>query len=310
MKMKVVSAFVILACVSGCLSFGVEDKNNIAVTGANYSKDTSELVDEAINASISSESLSFVPQNISAMPAMPANDPRFSEQALTSKLNLANELLIDNTVIALELKASLDSVNAYFIGLQALVDDPTAERNALAVAGLADQVNGLNNAMQKKGYGEPVLSNEKKNALVQLTKVISDQIHARKVKKAVKRDAQVIAMALYLQSEVLSYSEQTIFRALTSMTNRFYVLKVEEPYQKQNSQLNETWIANRTLYIKTSASIKELEAKQNNRDDSMLQINLWSAALNGNYDATIVSQQIQDMREMIALKTAIEKASE
>mgnify|MGYP003536031122 CR=1 FL=1 len=102
MKMKVVSAFVILACVSGCLSFGVEDKNNIAVTGANYSKDTSELVDEAINASISSESLSFVPQNSSAMPAIPANDPRFSEQALTSKLNLANELLIDNTVITLE----------------------------------------------------------------------------------------------------------------------------------------------------------------------------------------------------------------
>lgn len=306
MKMKVVFAFVILSCVSGCLSFGVEDKNNIAVTGANYSNDTSELVDEAINASISSESLSFVPQIISAPPI---NDPRFSEQALTEKLNVANGLLIDNTVIALELKASLDSVNAYFIGLQALVDDPTAERNALAVAGLADQVNGLNNAMQKKGYGEPVLSNEKKNALVQLTKVISDQIHARKVKKAVKRDAQVIAMALYLQSEVLSNSEQTIFRALTSMTNRFYVLKVEEPYQKQNNQLNDTWIANRTLYIKTSASIKELEAKKNNRDDSMLQINLWSAALNGNYDASIVSQQIQDMREMIALKTAIEKAS-
>lgn len=306
MKMKVVFAFVILSCVSGCLSFGVEDKNNIAVTGANYSNDTSELVDEAINASISSESLSFVPQIISVPPI---NDPRFSEQALTEKLNVANGLLIDNTVIALELKASLDSVNAYFIGLQALVDDPTAERNALAVAGLADQVNGLNNAMQKKGYGEPVLSNEKKNALVQLTKVISDQIHARKVKKAVKRDAQVIAMALYLQSEVLSNSEQTIFRALTSMTNRFYVLKVEEPYQKQNNQLNETWIANRTLYIKTSASIKELEAKKNNRDDSMLQINLWSAALNGNYDASIVSQQIQDMREMIALKTAIEKAS-
>jgi maleate cis-trans isomerase len=107
----------------------------------------------------------------------------------------------------------------------------------------------------------------------------------------------------------LSNSEQTIFRALTSATNRFYVLKVEEPYQKQNNELNETWIANRTLYIKTSASIKELDAKKNNRDDSMLQINLWSAALNGNYDASIVSQQIQDIREMLALKAAIEKAS-
>lgn len=306
MKMKMAIAFVVFACLSGCLSFGVEDKNNIAVTGANYSNETSALVDEAINASISSESLTMVPQQITALPE---NDPRFSEQALTEKLNVANEQLIDNTVITLDLKASLDAVNAYFIGLQALVDDPTAERNAMAVAGLADQVNGLNNAIQKKGYGEPALSNEKKNALVQLTKVISDQIHARKVKKAVKRDAQVIAMALYLQSEVLSYSEQTIFRALTSMTNRFYVLKVEEPYQKQNSQLNETWIANRTLYIKTSASIKELEAKKNNRDDSMLQINLWSAALNGNYDASIVSKQIQDIREMIALKAAIEKAS-
>jgi hypothetical protein len=306
MTMRTALLAVAMVCLSGCLSFGVEDKNSIAVTGANYANQTSDLVDEAISSSISSESLTFVPQKISVLPL---NDPRFTEQALTEKLNVANELLIDNTVIALQLKASLDAVNAYFMGLQALVDDPTAERNALAVANLADQVNGLNNAIQKSGYGEPALSNERKNALVQLTKVISDQIHARKVKKALKRDAQVIAMALYLQSEVLSNSEQTIFRALTSATNRFYVLKVEEPYQKQNSDLNETWIANRTLYIKTTASIKELEARKNNRDDSMLQINLWSAALNGNYDASIVSQQIQDIREMLALKAAIEKAS-
>jgi hypothetical protein len=306
MKMKIAIAVTFLTCITGCLSFGVEDQNNIATTGAVYSSQTSALVDEAIQSMNSSDSAALL---VTKTPDSLKSDPRFSEQELTKRLSASNEGLISNTVSALELKASLNSVNAYFFGLQALVDDPTAERNVLAVANLANQVNNLNDALQEKGHFDPALSREKKNALLQLTQVVSDQIHARKVKKALIRDAEVIAMALYLQSEVLSFSEMTIFRDLTSMTNRFYVEKVEQPYQKQDSTMNEQWVANRTLYLKTMANIKELEARQNNRDDAMLQIDLWSSALNGKYDATIVSEQIIDIRKMIALKADIEKAA-
>lgn len=306
-KMKMTITVTFLICLTGCLSFGVEDQNNIAATGAIYSSQTSAIVDEAIQSMNSSDSAALL---VTKIPDSLKSDPRFSEEELTKRLNISNEGLISNTVSALELKASLNSVNAYFYGLQALVDDPTADRNVLAVANLANQVNNLNDALQEKGRSEPAISREKGNAVLQLTRVVSDQIHARKVKKALLRDAPVIAMALYLQSEVLSFSEMTIFRDLTSMTNRFYVDKVEQPYQKQDSTMNVQWVANRTLYLKTMANIKELEARQTNRDDAMLQINLWSSALSGKYDPSIVSEQIIDIRKMISLKTDIEKALE
>ena len=306
MKLKILAAVLIPAFLSGCLSFGVEDKNSIAVTGADISNSTSQIIDEAMISMASSDSSALV---VSKLTPELKQMPNYSDENMIKRLNDSNEPLIANSVTALQLKESLSAVNAYFYGLQELVNDPTAERNAVAVANLADQVNGLNGALQKSGSGEPVLSNEKKNALVNLTKIISDQIHARKVKQAIKRDAEVIAIALYLQEQILNISEKNIFRDLTSMTNRFYVVKVEEPYEKQNSEMNDVWVANRTLYLISQAKIKELEARQSNRNDEMLQINLWSSALNGQYDSSIVSQQIKDIKEILSLKSAIKEAA-
>ena len=307
MKIKIAIAFVVLACLSGCLSFGVEDKNNIAVTGANYSNETSALVDEYIKSMNSTASAAEVDNAIKLREyvlANPASNPIKPESQLIEMLSTTNNQLLENTLEALKLKASLDSVNDYFMGLQALVDDPTAERNVLAVAQLADNVNGLNNAL-KKDVGEPVISEEKRNALIQLTKVVSDQIHARKVKKALIRDREVIAMALYLQGEVLNSIQGEIFRALNSDLSTFYAVKIENPYLKQSSDMNDQWVANNLLYLNTSASMTEIKARQTSRDDEMNQINLWSSALEGKYDPSLVNQQIQDIKKLIYMKTAV-----
>ena len=155
-----------------------------------------------------------------------------------------------------------------------------------------------------------MISREKKDALVQLTRVISDQIHSRKVKQAVKRDAGVIATALTLQGEILDWAEMNIFRDLTSMTNRFYVEKVEVPYAEQSDKMNEQWVDDRMLYLKTQAFIKDYGTRQAGRDQSMYPIELWSAALSETYDQTIISQQIRDIRQLIAMKADLERAAE
>jgi hypothetical protein len=41
----------------------------------------------------------------------------------------------------------------------------------------------------------------------------------------------------------------------------------------------------------------------------MYQIELWSAALSESYDQTIISQQIRDIRQLIAMKADIERAA-
>lgn len=296
----------VLACLTGCQSFDAADADDISTAGAVYTQSTAVLIDEAIKSASHSDSQSMLFMKV---PESMLGTPEFSDEAMKDRLDKSNTGLIGNAEKAYKLKASLDAVNAYFIGLQDLVRDPTADRNALAVENLATQVNGLNRALEDGRRGAPVISRERKDALVQLTRVISDQIHSRKVKMAVKRDAEVIATALYLQGEVLDWAEMNIFRDLTSMTNRFYVAKVEVPYAKQNDEMNENWVENRTLYLKTKAFIQDYENRKAAREQRMYEIDLWSSALSGQYDQSLISQQIKDIRQIIAVKAELEKAT-
>lgn len=306
MTMRAALLAVAMACLSGCLSFDVKDEDDISTAGAAYTQSTAALIDEAIKSAGHSDSQSMLFMKV---PESMLGSAEFSDDAMKDRLGRSNAGLIDNAEKAFRLKASLDAVNAYFLGLQDLVRDPTADRNAMAVGNLAAQVNGLNRALEDGKRGGPLISHEKKDALVQLTRVISDQIHARKVKKAVKRDAEVIATALYLQGEVLDWAEMNIFRDLTSMTNRFYVEKVEVPYAEQNDKMDGKWVENRMLYLKTKAFIQDYENRKAARDQSMFQIDLWSSALSGKYDQTLISQQIKDIKRIVAVKAELEKAS-
>lgn len=306
MKVRVIMAAGLLFCLSGCLSFEAKNADDIATSGAEYTRNTALLIDESIKSANHSDSQSMLFMKV---PESMLGSPEFSDQAMKDRLDKSNTGLIGNAGKAYRLRASLDAVNAYFIGLQDLVRDPTADRNAMAVENLATQVNGMNRALDDGQRGAPVISREKKDALVQLTRVISDQIHSRKVKKAVERDAEVIATALALQGEILDWAEMNIFRDLTSMTNRFYVEKVEVPYAEQNDKMNEQWVDDRMLYLKTRAFIKDYETRQAGRDQSMYQIELWSAALTESYDQTLISQQIKDIRQLIAMKADIERAA-
>jgi hypothetical protein len=305
MILRTAASAALLACLSGCMSFESQNAEDIATSGANYTSNTKVLIDEAIKSANHSDSRSMVFMKV---PGSMLGTPEFTPEAMKEKLETSNAGLIGNAEKAYQLKASLDTVNAYFIGLQELVRDPTAERNALAVENLATQVNDTNRTLEGN-RGGPLISREKKDALVQLTRVISDQIKARKVKQAVKRDAEVIATALYLQNEILDWAEMNILGDLTSMTNRFYVEHVEVPYAEQSDRMNDRWVDDRMLYLKSQAFIKDYRIRQAKRDQSMYEVELWSSALTESYDQTVISRQIRDIFQLIDMKKEIEKAS-
>lgn len=304
-KIKMTIAFATLSCLSGCLSFDVNQENDMAKAGAVYTQNTAALIDEAIKSANHSDSEAMLYIKI---PETMLGTGEFTDDAMKDRLDKSDAGLIANAEKAYQLKASLDSVNAYFVGLQDLVNDPTADRNAMAVENLAVQVNGMNRALEGKNAGAPAISQEKQDAMVQLTRVLSDQIHARKVKKAIKRDAQVIATALYLQGELLDWAERNILMDLSSMTNRFFVTRVEVPYTKQGDSLNQKWVDDRMLYLKTKAFIQDYQARKASRDQSMYELDLWSSALSGQYDQSMISQQIVDIRRVIRVKEDLEKA--
>jgi hypothetical protein len=309
MKYRVVLTTGIALCLSACLSFEVRDESDLSNAGSVITQSTAIIIDQAIKSTGHSDSQSMrafkePPECINAQKDTPCFE---IQNERMKRLEESNAGLVSNARQALKLKASLDVVNAYFFGLQDLVRDPTAARNAMAVDNLATQVNGLNRALGDNGSG-PVISYEKKDALVKLVRTISDQIHARKVKQAVKRDAAVIDAALTLQAELLDWAEMNIYSDLTLTTNRFYREKVELPFAEQSSNMDERWVDNRLLYLKVKVFIEGYQARKSARSQPMYQQDLWASALQGRYGQAIISRQINDINQIIALKSELEQA--
>lgn len=309
MNVRAIMAAGLLACLSGCLSFEVKDESDLTNTGLFISQNTAMIVDEAIKSTGHSDSQAMraflePPECINAQQETPCFE---IQNERMKRLDESNARLLRNADQALKLKVSLDSVNAYFFGLQELVRDPTAARNAAAVENLATEINGMNRALGD-GHDGPAISYEKKDALVKLVRVLSDQIHARKVKQAMKRDAAVIDTALTLQAELLDWAEMNIFGDLTMTANRFYKAKVELPYAEQSRNMDERWVDNRLLYLKAKVFIDDYQKRRSDRSQPMYQQDLWATALKGRYGQTLVSQQIRDIRQIIALKNELEQA--
>lgn len=304
MNLRTVATAVLLACLSGCLSFGGEDADDIATNGADYTTNTRNLIDEAIRASNHDSSQELLDSKVRA--DLKAR-PEYSKEVMFKQLEDLDKGLIIVAGQAYDLKASLDAVNQYFIGLQALVRDPTAERNAEAVRNLGYQVDRLNSSMEGR-RGGPLIGHEKTNALAELTGVISDQVKAKKVRQAVQRDAETIAKALALQGKSLDWAETVIYSDLTNMNERFYKKNVKEHYAEQGDNFNQRWVDDRLLYLEARTFIDNYNKRKAYRDPKKHRIELWSSALSMSYDQTIISQQILDIHALIAIKAKIEKA--
>lgn len=309
MKVRVIMAAGFIICLSGCLSVDVRDESELTNAGLFITKNTQRIVDEAIKSTWHSDS-----QNMRIFLEQPVcvnaqkNTPCFEIQNERFKrLEESNAGLVRNAELAIRLKANMDAINAYFFGLQELVRDPSAINNAIAVNNLVSDVNGLNRALGGNNNG-PAINYKQNEALVKLVKVISDQIHDRKVKQAVERDAADIDAALKLQATLLDWAESNIFSDFEMTTNRFYKAKVELPFAEQSSSMDERWVDNRMLYLKAKVFIEDYQKQRPTRNQPMYQQQLWTSALQGRYGQVILSRQITDINHIIALKSELEQA--
>jgi hypothetical protein len=72
--------------------------------------------------------------------------------------------------------------------------------------------------------------------------------------------------------------------------------------------MDERWVDNRLLYLKAKVFIDDYQKRRSDRSQPMYQQDLWATALKARYGQTLVSQQIRDIRQIIALKNELEQA--
>lgn len=305
MKMRHTILAITIVGLSGCSTVDLQRGKDLSSAGVAYSQATSALIDVAVNSMIDADSEAHVRTKL---PQQVLTRPEYTPEELGEKLKESDSGLISNTAQLLTLKASIGSIEAYFKGLQSLADNPQSDTTASAVSTLADRVNALNGALKKTegGVVELVISESQKTALSGLAKLVADQIHAKKVGNALKRDAKIIGEAILLQEEILNFAEKVIAGDLNSKANRFYVDSVRVPFEKQI--INEKWVGDRRVYIKSIATGQVSEAIKSAREASKQMGKIWEKILSGVYDVSEIRHQIQDIEAIVNALLALKQA--
>lgn len=295
---------VTIACLVGCASVEVQRGKDLASAGVQYTTATAALVDVAIDSMIDADSAALV---YSKLPPEALKKSVLTRDKLRERLHESNEDLVRNVKLWFLLRASLVTVQDYFKALQTLADNPQSETTASAVSTVADQVNAINKAVKgTDAPKKPVISDTQKAALSGLTKLVAEQVHGAMVGAELKRDAPIIGEALLLQEELLETAETVISAAMKDENARFYVYKVQRPFEKQ--EIGDAWIADRKTYLKAVAVGETSDALKTAREASKQMRKTWEKILSGVYNAGEMKQQIAEVEALVAATVALKQA--
>jgi hypothetical protein len=287
---------------AGCASVSVQRAKDVSAAGVAYAQATQGVIDVAIDASIDASSQS----KLLGKPRTPVTDAA-RQSAREIELKQVDDELIASSVSYVRLKRSVNAIEAYFKALQQLADGSPADATESAVKALADRLNGLNNALDKKSDGTPLVSDEQKGAIAGLSKLVAAQVHGAIVARNLERDAPVIGRTLVLQEMVLKAAEDDIRANLTNAAARFYTSKVVGPYR--TGAIDDTWVDDRRAYLKVKALGNTPEALTSAQAAAKQMQTVWARILSGEYSAQELTAMLKDTEDLLAAVAALKEAN-
>lgn len=304
MQRMILLLMVTVAGLMGCASVEVQRGKDLATAGVQYTTATTALVDVAIDSMIDADSEARVRSKLTPEALKMAG---LTPEKLSERLARSNEGLVKNAKLYLSLRASLVTVQDYFKALQTLADNPQSETTASAVSTVADRVNAISKSIKDVGApGTPLITDAQKTALSGLTKLVADQVHGVMVAAQLKRDAPIMGEALLLQERLLENAQTVILAAMNDENERFYVDKVQRPFETQ--EIGDAWITDRKMYLKAKAIGETSAALKMARDASKQMSKSWEKILSGVYDVSEMRQQIAEVEALVSATATLKQA--
>lgn len=186
-------------------------------------------------------------------------------------------------------------LQAYFLNLQALSDSPIKNDMGIAVQNLSDNISKLNKSLDKKD-GKERLTEEQKAQIGSLAGLVANAIHAKKIKNALTRDAEIIGTFLALQENQLANISSILKDRFHAQHDLFLNEKVISPYVDKTKPLPKEWSENRKKWFKTRFLNQQLDtasiaAKQLR--------GIWADVLQGKTDIDSIALLISDINEFV-----------
>ena len=224
---------------------------------------------------------------------------------LSGRLKLHNQGLSD-LVAEIELfRAQNKLLKAYFLNLQALADSPVQDDIGGAVTALSGSLEEIN---QARG-GEEMLTAAQQASIGQLAGLAAQSVQAAKLKRALARDAEVIAIQLVLHEDQLATIADILADRFEAENDLFFNEQVDLPFSDMEAfpDLPDDWRANREKHLRTSFTHQQLMTAQ----QAARQLRgTWTDIVQGSNDIGAIRVLISDVNEFVTVAGELQASSD
>ncbi len=266
---------------AGCSTITVDRAQGVADIGTKYIGTMKKVNDLALDKSIVFSA------------AFLATDAPRDDKVLLQTTNG----ILDRSKLVGSAATYLDSVAAYFSELEALAKGDQNTATADALGKVAD-------ALKAEPFGL-TLSDEKKKAFTGLAGFVAKQAHAAAVEKALTRDADTVAQALALSTEMLDEQIRWINVRETALRNRAFQSNVRKPFLTVGKSLEDDWKKAWSDHVRTAPVIALLTEAKNASDEMQ---KAWRSVLRAEYSFSEIQTSLSNVKAGIEALVALKEA--
>lgn len=273
--------------LSGCGTQSVNQTRNLSVSGLAYTEAVDKLLDTVVDRVIDHD-------NAVLIKTRRGSDP-------TKRIQQKNDDLLGLLNEVERFRSHTRLLQSYFLNLQALADSPIQNDTGASVRMLSDSLANWNSTLAGGGAGTG-LTDGQKQQIGKLGGLVAGQIHAAKLRRALKRDAAIIGTSLALQENQLkNLTGMLKRRAEAEHAAQGGVITAE--YANQAKKLSADWGNRRKQWIRARFVVQQLDAA----NEAARQLRgIWEDILQGKEDIQSLGNLISNVNEFVIVVQELE----
>lgn len=271
--------------ISGCATQSIQLGKDLSKSGVTYT----EAVDKL---------LLVTTERVIDFDNAEVKKSRRGTTGLEEMIRAKDEAVLDLILEIEKFRLQTKLLKAYFINLQALSDSPVKNDTGEAVKTLSDSISKLNKSLS----GKDKLTDDQKTQISTFSGLVTNSIHAAKVKDALHRDAKVIGENLALQEIQLRNISDILKDRFDSENDLFYKEKIIAPFKNTKQTLGNDWDSDRKQWFKTQFISQQLLTAQ----EAAKQLRgVWADILQGKPDIDSLNVLITEVNEFVVVVHAL-----
>lgn len=292
--MPLVAALIVGLGLTGCAGSTqtLRQGKNLCSAGIQYTDALDKLLDVTIETVIDYDSNELLRERKYADP-----------NRLRMILDERNDALIGQVRTLETFRGHGRRLRAYFLCLQGLADARLQESAAAAVEDLSASITAANASIEKSNRLD--FSEEERAYLSKLGGLVAKEVHAEALRKALARDAAVVAEQLMLHEKLLGKLREILEDRYAGQMDVIRNQKIRRPYVNAAEPIGDEWKADRKEWIRSSFCLDELTQAV----EAIRQMRfIWTGILQGEQNIESVQLALGDINDFTQAMCALYEA--